>query len=409
VIFEFDFRKNIESYGMNQWLKKTTRLASAPKRRILGMMSGTSADGLDLALCDISGHGLSTRVEILVSETVPFSNEIREAITALAFDPKTPLGDVLLLNSRLGRLWCDMLLSFLIKHNLKPDEIDVLASHGQTILHMPKRLHKQQNGGNITLQIVDGDVLAHRTGILTISDFRQKPIAAGMEGAPLAPLAECLLFSDPAETRVLLNLGGIANFTLLPAGVNKPVIPLSGDTGPANTLMDAMVREYYPGLDFDKGGEIAASGKPDQALLETMREHPYFSEPFPKSTGQETFNPGWVRECIKKSGNEIKPADLITTLTMLTARSVAEAIQRYTIGPFTLYVSGGGWHNQTLKGMISDLLPKVTVRSSAELGIDSDAKEAVLFAVLANECLAGEGWLLGDGRRFTTGKISVPD
>lgn len=394
---------------MNQWLNKTIRLASVPKRRVLGMMSGTSADGLDLVLCDIYGFGLSTRVDVLQSETVPFGDEIRQEITALAFNPETPLGEVLLLNSKLGSLWCDILLSFLIENNLKPDEIDILASHGQTILHMPKRLHNQENTGNATLQLVDGDILAHRTGILTVSDFRQKHIAAGMEGAPLAPLAECLLFSDSVETRVLLNLGGIANFTLLPAGIKEPVIPVSGDTGPANTLIDAMVREYYPDLDYDKWGEIAASGKPDQVLLETMLKHPYFSESFPKSTGQESFNAGWVRDCIKKTGNEINPADLITTLTILTARTVAEAVQRYTNGTFSIYVSGGGWHNKTLMNMISDMFPQISIQNSDKLGINSDAKEAVLFAVLANECLAGEGWLLNDGRKFTTGKISVPD
>lgn len=394
---------------MNQWLNKTIRLASAPKRRVLGMMSGTSADGLDLVLCDIHGNGLSTRVDVLQSETVPFSDEVRQEITSLAFNPETPLGDVLLLNSRLGSLWCEMILTFLIKNNLKPDEIDILASHGQTILHMPKRLHKREFAGNTTLQIVDGDVLAHHTGILTVSDFRQKPIAAGMEGAPLAPLAECLLFTEPDETRVLLNLGGIANFTVLPSGITEPLIPVSGDTGPANTLIDAMVREYYPDMDFDKGGEIASSGKPDQSLLEIMLKHPYFSESFPKSTGQESFHAGWVRDCINKTGSEINPADLIATLTMLTARTVADAVHRYAKGKFSVYVSGGGWHNKSLMTMISDLLPKVSIHNSDELGINSDAKEAVLFAVLANECLAGEGWLLSDGRKFTAGKISVPD
>lgn len=394
---------------MNQWLNKTIRLASAPKRRVLGMMSGTSADGLDLVLCDVFGNGLSTRVDVLQSETVPFSDEIRQQIKSLAFNPETPLGEVLLLNSKLGRLWCDILLSFLIKNNLKPHEIDILASHGQTILHLPKRLHHQENAGNTTLQIVDGDVLAHCTSILTVSDFRQKPIAAGMEGAPLSPLAECLLFSDPEETRILLNLGGIANFTVLPSGITEPVIPVSGDTGPANTLIDAMIREYYPHLDFDKGGDIASSGKPNQALLEAMLKHPYFSESFPKSTGQESFNAGWVRDCIKETGSDISPADLIATLTMLTAQTVTESIQRHAKDSFTLYVSGGGWHNKTLMKMISDLLPQISIHSSDKIGINSDAKEAVLFAVLANECISGEGWVLSGGRKFTTGKISVPD
>ena len=252
-----------------------------------------------------------------------------------------------------------------------------------------------------------------RTGILTVSDFRQKEIAGGGQGAPLAPYAEALCCAAPGRSRVLLNVGGIANFTWLPA--EDPQRWVSGDTGPGNTLIDGAVREAFPERTegFDPGGMLAAEGRVHGAALARLKAHPYFARPMPKSTGPEAFGAQFVADALAGLGGAAPNGhDLIATLTRLTAETVAEAIQR-TVTPLAqseLIVSGGGAHNRTLMGWLEALLPGMTVLDSAVLGIPADAKEAVLFAVLANETLAGEGFAApGGSGRISFGKLSFAD
>ncbi|MEX0769800.1 MAG: anhydro-N-acetylmuramic acid kinase [Balneolaceae bacterium] len=391
---------------MNKWIKKLAGLAEKPERTVLGLMSGTSMDGMDAALCTIRNSGMDTDFELRKFESVPVELSLRSQFQELAWNPESRVGKVLKFEADLAKHWIQNIDKCLDIWGIKPGEVDLIASHGQTLLHQPD----SETGLHTTLQIVDGDHLAAGTGILTVSDFRQKHIAAGFEGAPLAPLGEVLLFTDNREYRVLLNLGGIANFTILPAHDENVEIPFATDCGPANTLMDEAVKRLLPGQTFDPEGSIARRGKVNEKLLEQFLSHKFFDRNFPKSTGQEEFNWSWVEEMIRPVLSELKTPDLLATLAELTAVTVARAI-RENMGEgqdFVVYVSGGGWNNRTLIERLRFQLPETKFRSSSELGIDPEAKEAVLFAVFANELVAGNGWITGNGERLTIGKISLP-
>jgi anhydro-N-acetylmuramic acid kinase len=258
--------------------------------------------------------------------------------------------------------------------------------------------------------------LAVRTGILTISDFRQKEIAGGGQGAPLAPYGDALLFAAPGRSRILLNIGGIANFTWLP-----PEDPaghwVSSDTGPGNTLIDRVVRLHFPEAKegYDRDGALAALGKVDARALAQAKSHPYFARPFPKSTGPEEFGPEFFSrlEAATPGHGREHALGLVALCTRLSAETIADAL-RATVRPLQgaeLFASGGGAHNRTLMRWLAELLPEAKLGDTAALGIPPDAKEAVLFAVLANETLAGEGFPArdGSGRRITFGKISLAE
>lgn len=390
---------------MNKGIRKLSTIAGHQGRIILGVMSGTSMDGIDLALCRVRGASMSTGLEVLKFATVPVGENLKELFNDLAYNPDTGTGRILRFEAELTEAWCRAIPGQIDEWGLTESEIDLLASHGQTILHHPDA----EGGSHGTLQIVDGDALAQCLGIITVSDFRQKHIAAGYEGAPLAPLGEVLLFSDPDAARVLLNLGGIANFTILESGLEEPVVPFATDTGPANTLLDAAVKRLMPGRAYDKDGMIARSGEVDQDLLDELLKHPFFERGYPKSTGQEEFNWEWVHECLLKTGPDLVMKNLLATLTELTAQTVSDAIrENLNSNAAEIFVSGGGWNNSFLIDRLKANLPESEIISSAGLGLDPDVKEAALFAVLANELIAGEGWVNENGERFRLGKISLP-
>src|ERR1700761_8627226 len=263
--------------ALNHNLQKLFSIAQKPEKLGVGLMSGTSLDGLDIALCRFKGNGLDTQFELLNFITIPyqehFKNEVHEIFSRRLVD----LEKITLLNAYIGTFHGELILKALAKWNIKPGEVDFIASHGQTIYHAPKSLHQQTEYPNATLQIGDGDHMAVKTGILTISDFRQKHIAAGGEGAPLALYGDVLLGSKPGEDRILLNLGGIANLTYLPADgdLNKVVCT---DIGPGNTLIDAACRKYFD-VSFDEDSKIALSGMVDDGLLKALLDNPFFKEP----------------------------------------------------------------------------------------------------------------------------------
>ncbi|MDO7885262.1 anhydro-N-acetylmuramic acid kinase [Hymenobacter cheonanensis] len=386
---------------MNPQLARLAAVAAQPSRRIIGLMSGTSLDGLDVALCRCTGHGAGLRVVLEQFATVPYEADFQQRLRAIS-QPTVQLQDVVLLHAEVARRHAAVVQQCLRGWQLAPTDIDVLASHGQTIWHAPRHQHGRTDfAHHATLQIGDGDHLARLTGILTLSDFRQKHVAAGYEGAPLAPFADELLFRRPGASRLLLNLGGIANFTLLPADGGPAQ---ATDTGPANTLLDYVVRRHYPGQPYDAGGRLAAQGRPHAGLLAALRSHPFFGAPCPKTTGPELFSPAYLSECQRLAGAENLPApDLLATLVELTAGAVAQAARQY-LGPAPaadILVSGGGAHNATLLAALARHLPGSRLLSTAEAGVPPDAKEAVLFAVLANETLAGHPAL-------SLGKISLP-
>ncbi len=394
---------------MNPGIESLYRIAKKPKKQILGLMSGTSLDGLDLALCEFEGSGLSTKFVLKQFVSLPYSTAFKESIQAVFAKEQVHFPSLSTLNAEIGIKHAELILSALQSWGIKPEEIDLIASHGQTVMHRPMRNGNQPNS---TLQIGDGDHIALKTGIITLSDFRQKHVAAGGEGAPLAMYGDYFLFSKKGENRILLNIGGIGNFTFLPAH-QDPNLILVTDTGPGNTLIDACVRSYFPGFFYDKDARLGMQGLLHPGLLKELMNLDFFHENFPKSTGPEYFNLEKVEQLIQENQWTLTPTDLIRTLTEFTAESIALAIKKYA--PETsasIYVSGGGSQNPLLMQRISALLPEIQVRNSSEIGIPTDAKEAVLFALLANETMMDAGASkvrrLGDSPWVTMGKISLP-
>jgi len=396
---------------MNQ-IQKLYEISQEPTRRIIGLMSGTSLDGLDVALCKVSGSGLETELVVEQYTTVPYTEEFREKIRAVFAKREVDFQYLCLLNAHIGAQHGRMVLDCLENWKMKPGAIDLIASHGQTVYHAPKKQHGLADYSNATLQIGDGDHVAVTTGIITISDFRQKHVAAGGEGAPLAVYGDYLLFSKKGENRILLNMGGIANFTYLP-GSRRADEVFTTDTGPGNTLIDAFARKYF-NRPYDENGALAAAGRVRPALLETLKNRSFFKASFPKTTGPEVFNATYVQEAQEQSGTEaITPQDLLATLTRFSAETIAEAIHK-TIDRnerYTLYASGGGAHNPVLMQHICGQLPNLDIKKMETLGVAGDAKEAVLFAILANETVAGGNTDFGTREGVPSvrmGKVSFP-
>lgn len=397
---------------MNPQLLRLNRIARSTTRRIIGLMSGTSLDGLDVALCHITGSGLDTQITIPHFTTVPYSELFRENIRAVFAKKEIDFQHLCLLNPYIGVQHGQMVLQCLHDWGLTAADVDLIASHGQTVYHAPQKQHGLDAFPNATLQIGDGDHIAVTTDIITISDFRQKHIAAGGEGAPLAVYGDYLFFSKEGQNRILLNLGGIANFTFLP-GSRQAREVFTTDTGPGNTLLDAFTRLYFD-KPYDEDGAIAAVGMAHPGLLRSLKDHPFFKATFPKTTGPEVFNVEYVREAQQRSRTtSMQPENLLATLVQFSADTITEAISKVFVPgqKYTLYASGGGAHNPVLMKSIKNQLPGVSVRMLEELGVSGDAKEAVLFAILANETVAG-GEIFFGGRQglpnVTMGKISFP-
>ena len=375
-------------------------------------MSGTSLDGLDVALCRITGNGTDTHLELEHFATTPYEESFRNEVRKIFAKREIDFQQLCVLNPFIGNEHGSMILDCLKKWNILPEEIDLIASHGQTVFHAPKKQHKLNGFPNATLQIGDGDHIAVKTGIITISDFRQKHIAAGGEGAPLAVYGDYFLFSKAGENRVLLNMGGIANFTFLPGNADTSAI-FTTDTGPGNTLIDAYTRRFFK-KPFDENGEIASKGIVNNGLLNALKSLSFFKASFPKTTGPEIFNFDYVEDAIHKAGlTSISRQDIIATLTQLSADTIVDAISRAIDPhePFSIYASGGGAHNPVLMNAIKTQLSASSLKLIDELGVPGDAKEAVLFAVLANETVAGTDSEFGEKEGVpgvSMGKISFP-
>lgn len=384
---------------MNQDIIKLSKITEKPYRFIIGLMSGTSLDGLDVALCKFEGFGKETQVELLQFANVPYSKTDKQHLQSITRKDNVDLQTVCMMNPWIAHQHAGIVLELLKQWELKAENIDLIASHGQTVYHAPKSKHKNKNFPNSTLQLGDGDHLAVATGIITISDFRQKDIAAGNEGAPLAMYADAVLFSHKTENRVLLNIGGIANFTYLPTGSDGR--PITRDTGPGNALMDAYIQSIDPEKNYDDNGQMAASGKINQTLLHSLLQDDFFKNN-QLSTGTELFNLDYLQK--NNKDENLKKEDVMATLAAFTARSIADAVTKDCAGATHLYVSGGGAYNQHLLNLLQEYLPNITINQTVVLGTNPDAKEAMLFALLANEMIGGSNSFGG----LTMGKISLP-
>ncbi len=337
-------------------------------------MSGTSHDGIDSALAEIRLATINDiSVKTLAHTHTPYTQsqkaDIREAFGVCSSQ------HICRLNFTLGNLFADAALAILKATGLHCSDIDAISSHGQTIYHIPPDKHSLGS----TLQIADSSVIAYKTGILTISDFRTKDMAAMGHGAPLVPLADYLMFCDKTQTRILLNIGGMANITVVKPSMEETI---AFDTGPGNALIDEAVRIYTNGkLQFDALGEIAKAAKPSDSILDELLKHPYFKKSPPKSTGRETFGNAYVEDIFKRYSN-ISPKDIICTLTHLSAYTIAEAIIRHN--PSEVIASGGGIKNRALMELINNALAKkhIALNYIDKYGITSESKEAVCFAVL---------------------------
>jgi anhydro-N-acetylmuramic acid kinase len=400
---------------MHPHIQRLYDIAARQERLIIGLMSGTSVDGLDISLCSFSGSGTETKVKVLEFETVPYGDDFKSEVKSVFSKRQVDFEKLCLLNP-----WISLQQSEMINHSLKKwgrnnHEIDLIASHGQTVYHAPKILHRHVKFGNATLQIGDGDHMAVATGIITISDFRQKHVAAGGEGAPLAVYGDYLIFSKKGENRIMLNMGGIANFTFLQGDLDASKV-FCTDTGPGNTLMDVYMQKNFPGKFCDENAWVASSGSLNGSLLMALKQHDFFEAPFPKTTGPELFNLDYLADAKQRAGiPEISHEDCMATLNRFSADTIAEGIRRClkTGEEYVMYVSGGGMHNPLLMHNITTQLPGMKIRSTSELEINPDAKEAVLFAILANECVSGKGYSFNSKKAeipsVTMGKISFPD
>ena len=372
-------------------MKSFHQLAQKPTKKVIGLMSGTSVDGVDAALVEIRGHGLETQVELLAFGSHPFESEVRDRIFNL-FQPETSrVDEICQMNFLIGEAFADAALAVICEAELDVGEIDLIGSHGQTVYHLPPQTGAQYVPS--TLQLGESAVIAYRTGIPTIANFRVADLAAGGQGAPLVPYVDFLLFRGVDRTVALQNIGGISNVTLIPAGAVGSDV-LASDTGPGNMIIDSVMEILTDGEEkYDNAGQFAAQGSVCESLLGEWLGHPFISAHPPKTTGREAFGRQFADQALEGAQTlNLGPADLVATLTAFTAQSIFDYYRRFLFPHHSvneIYISGGGSHNLTLMQHLKTLFQPIPLLPIDSIGFSSDAKEAIAFAVLANEAVHG--------------------
>ena len=368
----------------------------------VGLISGTSVDGVDAALVRINGHAQQAKIELVAFETFPYPADVRAELLALYEDQTSAIARLSSMNVLIGDLFAQATLDICKQGNVDSRDLEVIGSHGQTVWHQPAPDPAISYSTTSTIQIGEPAVIANRSGAPVISDFRVGDIAVGGQGAPLAPYFDWAIHSDPVRNRAIQNIGGIGNVTWLPAGgAIEDVIAF--DTGPGNMLIDGVIGALSNGeLEYDKDGQLAAEGEVDTGMIGHLLEDPYLRQAPPKSTGREYYNSGQVRDLMANMA--LDPGSLgnpdpeiqrrcrivIATATAFTSQSIASAYQAYLPAlPDDVLVNGGGARNPTLMRMLSQTLPGSNVVPSDAFGINADAKEAMLFALMAHDALAG--------------------
>ena len=356
-------------------------------RRIIGLMSGTSADGVDAAVVDVWGRGLTTRFRMTAFESVPYSKRTRRLILSFLNARGITVAEISQLNFLLGHLFAEAVLCCCRRHHIALKSVDLVGSHGQTVYHQSVPSPFGGRAMASTLQLGEPAVIAERTGITTISDFRVRDVAAGGTGAPLVPYVDYLLLRSPSKNRVALNVGGIANLTIIPRNCQLAELR-AFDTGPGNMMMDAAVAIRSEGkLNFDRNGALASRGRAIPSVLQGLLKHPFYRKRPPKAAGREQFGIEYTEAVLRRMGSA-RVEDVLATLAELTACTVVTALKKFAgaIDPIDeLIVSGGGARNCFLMSRLQAHLPDTRVMTSSEVGIDLDAKEAIAFAILANE------------------------
>jgi len=363
---------------------RIAKLAEKKRLRVVGLMSGTSADGVDAAVVDID-ESSSSAARLLAFDVYPYPAALRRSVLKL-FDPESArLDDICHYNFVLGEFFADAVAKLCKKSGIAMRSIDLIGSHGQTIYHSPKPKRYGRKAIRSTLQIAEPSIIAQRTGITTVADFRPRDMAVGGQGAPLVPYTDYILFNHKQLSRAVQNVGGIANVTYLPPCCRQGDV-VAFDTGPGNMVIDRIIAlGSRGGRRYDTKGKIAAKGTVNAKLLAELLRHPFLRRRPPKSTGREEFGFAYADGISKKARKRrLADADIVATVTAFTAICIAQAYEHFLPAmPDEVILCGGGAHNATLVDFLQRELPGVTIRKMDELGISVDAKEAVSFALLA--------------------------
>jgi anhydro-N-acetylmuramic acid kinase len=362
---------------------------SAHSMRVLGLMSGTSADGIDVALVNISGAPPRIAAKLLNFTSLPFPAKIRAQVLRVAEGEPVCSREISQLNFLLGELFARACSAACRRFRVSTQKIALIGSHGQTVFHQGASTQYLGERISSTLQIGEPSIIAARTGITTVADFRPADMAVGGQGAPLVPFVDYVLYRDANAGRVSLNLGGIGNVTIIPANA-EPGDVLAFDTGPANMVIDALVKHFSRGKQtFDRDARMARLGRCLPRLLDELMKGPYLCKAPPKTAGREQYGQAFVERLIRLGRSErATPEDLVRTATIFTALSVVDALHRWVPSKIKirqLIVSGGGVHNPLIMAQIAAALPTIDVTPSSRLGVPEDAKEALAFAILAYE------------------------
>lgn len=355
--------------------------------RVIGLISGTSADGIDGAIADIQGEGYTLDVSVIGGETIPYPPAVRQQILSVCAGEPIAMADLAELDDAIARLFAQTALTLMARYG----NADLVASHGQTVFHRPFRQSTRLGDRALgySLQLGRGELVAAITQCPTVSQFRQADIAVGGEGAPLVPPVDLALLSHPTQFRCVQNIGGIGNVALLPpwdkAKVPDPPKVVGWDTGPGNSLLDLAVEVFSEGRQtYDHNGEWAARGTPCDSLVERWLQHPYFSQLPPKSTGRELFGPDFLTRCLEDAAPfNLSSADVLATLTEFTTCSIALSYREFLPRlPDEVLLCGGGCQNPYLVGRLQQQLPETHIQSTTAVGVPADLKEALAFAVL---------------------------
>lgn len=370
----------------------------------LGMISGTSVDGIDAAIVRIAGHGAAAALDLVAFETVSYPDDLRAELLGIYDDTVNAVARLCSLNFTVGEQFAAAALSVCRHAGIDPATLTVIGSHGQTVWHQPAADPSWSSSTPSTLQIGEPAVIAARTGVTTIGDFRVADMAAGGQGAPLAPYMDWVVFTGSARGTCVQNIGGIGNVTWLPPGATVDDVR-AFDTGPGNILIDGLMTLLSDGdQTYDRNGALGAAGTADASLLAELMRDPYLDQPPPKTTGREYYGQAMCRDLLAKTGlrqgalidtdraARVRAANLIATVTAYTAHSIADAYRRWLPTNARIdrvFVNGGGSRNPTLMRMLGELLAPVPVTPTDAAGVNADAKEAMLFALMAHDTLAG--------------------
>lgn len=351
---------------------------------VVGLISGTSADAVDAAVCAIQGVPPQIEARIVHAITYAYPEGFQQRIHRACTPEQSRVDEVCQLNADLGEHFAEAARAVISGAGLAVSEVDLIGSHGQTVWHMVD----PDGRATSTLQLTEAAIIAERTGITTISNFRPRDIAAGGQGAPLTSYADWLLLRHPTHWRAVQNLGGIGNVTFLPPITDHTSPPLAFDTGPSNALIDAASEILTQGAQsYDRNGQLAAQGTVDVEWLRALLAHPYYQRQPPKTTGRELFGPDMAAALVAEGrSRKLRDVDIMATLTALTAASIADAYRRFAPVPVPeVILGGGGTRNPMLVGMLHERLQPAAVRTHEDIGLDSDNKEALVFALLAYE------------------------